>query len=322
MNSIQQTVMDALPGKKKRSTNGWVSFNAVCCIHNGDRGDTRYRGGVITNGDAISYHCFNCGFKTGWQPGRHISFKLRKLLSWLGVDETTRQMLNIEAMRIKDTVVVADAVDEEFVIDFKPRDFPDNIVTLDKAPIAVQQYVIDRGLDTTRLLYSNSKPAGMWKRFIIPCTYDNKLIGYTARSIDSNSKPKYHNNYDSNYVFGMDDQLPTAKFAVVTEGVLDAMCIGGIGVLSNRCSEIQAQIIDTLAREIVLVPDRDTAGQALIDDALEYGWSVSFPDWERDVKDINDAVRRYGKLFTLKSIIDATQTTSLKINLMRKRLCQ
>ena len=93
-----------------------------------------------------------------------------------------------------------------------------------------------------------------------------------------------------------------------------------MGIMSNQCSEQQAQIIDTLAREVILVPDRDRAGQRLIDDALEYGWSVSFPEWHNDVKDINDAVVRYGKLFTLKSIIDAKQTSSLKINLMRKKL--
>ena len=45
----------------------------------------------------------------------------------------------------------------------------------------------------------------------------------------------------------------------------------------------------------------------------------SFPEWESDVKYINDAVVRYGKLFTLKSIVDAKQTMSLKIKLMRKK---
>ena len=106
MNSIQQAVIDSLPGKQKRTSNGWISFNAVCCHHNGESQDKRSRGGVITNGDAVSYHCFNCNFKTGWQPGRHITFKMRKLLTWLGVDENTRQMLNIEALRIKETVVL------------------------------------------------------------------------------------------------------------------------------------------------------------------------------------------------------------------------
>jgi len=320
MNSIQQTVMDALPGKQKRTTNGWISFNAVCCHHNGESMDKRSRGGVITNGDAVSYHCFNCNFKTGWQPGRHISFKMRKLLTWLNVDENTRQMLNIEALRIKDTVVVDSVEEEKFEIKFKPRPLPDNTVELAEAPQHIQDYVAQRGLDSARLLYSDTKPAGMWKRFIIPCTYKNKLIGYTARTTDENSKPKYHNSYDTGYVYGMDDQLANAKFVIVTEGILDAMSIGGVGILSNNASETQAEIIDTLAREVILVPDRDSAGQRLIDDALEYGWSVSFPEWERDVKDINDAVVRYGKLFTLKSIVDAKQTMSLKINLMRKRL--
>ena len=319
MNSIQQAVIDALPGKQKRTTNGWISFNAVCCHHNGESMDKRSRGGVIANGEAISYHCFNCNFKTGWQPGRHISFKMRKLLTWLNVDENTRQMLNIEALRIKDTVVVDSVEEEKFEIKFKPRPMPDNTVVLADAPQHIQDYVAQRGLDSARLLYSDTKPAGMWKRFIIPCTYKNKLVGYTARTTDENSKPKYHNSYDTGYVYGMDDQLPNAKFVVVTEGVLDAMSIGGVGILSNNASETQAEIIDTLAREVILVPDRDSAGQRLIDDALEYGWSVSFPEWGSDVKDINDAVVRYGKLFTLKSIIDAKQTMSLKINLMRKR---
>ena len=319
MNSIQQAVIDSLPGKQKRTTNGWISFNAVCCHHNGESMDKRSRGGVIANGEAISYHCFNCNFKTGWQPGRHISFKMRKLLTWLNVDENTRQMLNIEALRIKDTVVVDSVEEEKFEIKFKPRPMPDNTVVLADAPQHIQDYVTQRGLDSARLLYSDTKPAGMWKRFIIPCTYKNKLVGYTARTTDENSKPKYHNSYDTGYVYGMDDQLPNAKFVVVTEGVLDAMSIGGVGILSNNASEIQAEIIDTLAREVILVPDRDSAGQRLIDDALEYGWSVSFPEWGSDVKDINDAVVRYGKLFTLKSIIDAKQTMSLKINLMRKR---
>ena len=73
----------------------------------------------------IYIRCFNCNFKTGWQPGRHISFKLRKLLTWLGVDENTRQMLNIEALRIKDTVT--EIIEEEkFTVDSNPRKLSEN----------------------------------------------------------------------------------------------------------------------------------------------------------------------------------------------------
>jgi hypothetical protein len=318
LNSIQQTIIDSLPGKQKRTTNGWISFNAVCCHHNGESMDKRNRGGVIASGDAISYHCFNCNFKTGWQPGRHISFKLRKLLTWLGVDENTRQMLNIEALRIKDTVEEVLEDDEKFTVDFSPRELPEN--STNELPDHIRLYAENRALPLGKIMYSNSKAAGMWKRLIVPFTWQGKTIGFSARSIDDESRPKYFTSHDSGFVYGIDNQLSSSKFVVVTEGLLDAMCIGGVGILSNRCSETQAQIIDTLGREVILVPDKDRAGQKLIDDALEFGWSVSFPEWESDVKDVNDAVIRYGKLFTLKSIIDARQTMKLKINIMRKKV--
>ena len=74
MNSIQQVVFDHLP-RQKRSPSGWYSFNAVCCPHNGEGIDKRSRGGVITEGEGISYHCFNCGFTASFTPGRPVSYK-------------------------------------------------------------------------------------------------------------------------------------------------------------------------------------------------------------------------------------------------------
>jgi len=40
-----------------------------------------------------------------------------------------------------------------------------------------------------------------------------------------------------------------------------------------------------------------------VDQAIEYGWSVSFPIWQKDCKDINDAVVTYGKLYTFQHIM-------------------
>jgi DNA primase len=238
----------------------------------------------------------------------------------LGVDENERQRAVVEALRIKDTVVIEEEVDEpEFTIEFPERDLPQDCVPLTQAPAELLEYAQLRQMPVEELLWSDTKPARMYKRIIIPCTWQGRVIGSTARAADNETKPKYFNNYESNYVYGIDRQIPGGKFSVVCEGIIDALTIGGVATLTNRCNDTQAQIIDTLGREIVLVPDRDKAGQKLIDDALEYGWSVSFPEWEADVKDINAAVIRYGRLFTLKSIIDAKQTNRLKINLMRKR---
>jgi len=49
-NSIQDSVMQLLPNKRKtNSTSGWASFNAPCCHHNGESADTRGRGGNGAN---------------------------------------------------------------------------------------------------------------------------------------------------------------------------------------------------------------------------------------------------------------------------------
>ena len=318
MNNIQSTTISAIPGKTKTSSKGWISFNAVCCHHNGETQDRRGRGGIITDGEAISYHCFNCNFKTGWKPGRHISLKFRRLLQWMGVDTNTIQMLNIEALRIKDTVDVVEQDVEEIQVSFEPRDIPNN-VPLSQAPKDIQKYAEDRCLPLSSCVWSNTTAGRLNRRVVIPFTWKGVQIGFTARGVDDATRPKYFTNHDPNFVYGIDNQFNDSRIAILTEGVLDAVCIGGISTLGNTCNETQAQIIDTLGREIILVPDHDRAGGSLIDAALEYGWSVSFPEWENDIKDVNDAVVRYGKLFTLKSIIDAKETSSLKINLKRKR---
>ena len=39
-------ILAYLPAKKKPTPSGWLSFNAVCCQHNGSTRDTRGRGGL------------------------------------------------------------------------------------------------------------------------------------------------------------------------------------------------------------------------------------------------------------------------------------
>jgi DNA primase len=100
------------------------------------------------------------------------------------------------------------------------------------------------------------------------------------------------------------------------------MAVDGVAVLGNEVSEQQADIIDALGREVIVVADADKSGSKLVDAAVKYGWSVSFPVWQEDVncKDISDAVVKYGKLFVLKTIIDSKESSKLKIELLKKRL--
>ena len=68
------------------------------------------------------------------------------------------------------------------------------------------------------------------------------------------------------------------------------------------------------------MPDADKAGAKLVDAAVEYGWSVSFPVWQETHKDVASAVESYGKLFVIKSILAAKQSNKLKIELHKRRI--
>lgn len=322
LTAVQDAVLQLLPARRRGSSSGWISFNAPCCHHRGHKPDSRGRGGIITNSDGkISYSCFNCQFKTGYRPGQHLGYKFRRLLAWLGADENTVNRLVIEAVRIREYTGSAQVEPEPVEIAFKPRALPDPVYLVDQDPVALK-YCQDRGIDLNKypVLATDRTEHNLNRRVIIPFTWQNQLIGYTARAWDSQVRPKYHSQYEPNYVFNMDQQRADSEFVIVCEGPFDAMSIDGVAVLSNDCSETQADIIDTLGREVVLVPDQDRAGQQLIRRAQEYGWSVSFPIWAETSKDINEAVLRYGRLFVLKSILDSRETSRLKIELLRKRL--
>jgi hypothetical protein len=327
LNIISDFIKSILPVKKKTTPSGWISFNGVCCPHNGESADTRGRGGLTANPDgSVSYHCFNCNFKASYQPGRHLTFKFRKLLKWLGADDTDIKRLVIEAIRVRELVAPEEvkAEAEEEKIDFKVRDLPEdaeNLVALDYVHPALE-YCVTRKIDITKYAFYATRQAqyNLHKRIIIPFIWQGRTIGYTARAIEENVKPKYHSNYEPNFVFNMNNQQPDSKFVIVCEGPFDAMSIDGVAVLNNECNETQADIIESLGREVIVVADRDRAGAKMINNAIEYGWTVSYPVWLETCKDVNEAVVKYGKLFVLKSILDAKQTSKLKIELMRKKL--
>lgn len=325
MNSIQQAISNVLP-KYKRAAKGWLSFNAVCCTHNGETSDTRNRGGMLFTAEGgASYHCFNCGFKTTWRPGLHFGYKMRKLMSWMGMDEGTVQRIVLDAMRELDTEIVQQE-QARSEIKFDPRELPSGTTVrewmdggLDDPDLMdAIEYVKSRGFSVDDFPWHWSHEDGFRRRIILPFTWRGKTVGYTARSIDTDSKMKYINSVDSNYVFNLDAQKRDSKFALVVEGPLDAIAVGGVAVLTNEVSDSKAEIIDTLGREIIVVPDRDKSGKKLVDAALEYGWSVAFPEWEPDIKDCADSMRRYGKLYTLRTILSTKQDSKLKIQLMRR----
>jgi DNA primase len=120
------------------------------------------------------------------------------------------------------------------------------------------------------------------------------------------------------FVFNLDAQNYLRKYVIIVEGPIDAIHIGACAVLSNEVSQMQRNLIDGLGRLVIVVPDRDSSGIKLVKAALDYKWTVSYPDWDEGIKDVNDAVRRYGRVMTLYKIMRAVETSPLKIQLISK----
>jgi DNA primase len=121
-------------------------------------------------------------------------------------------------------------------------------------------------------------------------------------------------------VFNLDTQQADWRFVLVCEGPIDAMSVDGVALNGSEVSDQQAELIDRLQREVVVVPDADRAGSKLVNRAIELGWTVSFPVWQETCKDINEAVLKYGKLFVVKAILEARESSKLKIELKKKKL--
>ena len=156
-------------------------------------------------------------------------------------------------------------------------------------------------------------------RVIIPYTYENKIVGHTSRFLD-NRTPKFINIQQQGFVFGIDLQKPEYEVCIVVEGIFDALSINGCALTHNTISEQQSDIIKNLNKKVIVVPDQDKTGLEICDKALDLGFYVSIPNWETDVKDVNDAVIKYGKVATLLSILQSSTNSKIKVEIKRKQL--
>ena len=326
MSLIADTLLQYLPSKRKHTPSGWVGFNAVCCD------DKRQRGGFIINGgDAVSYHCFNCGFKCSWQPGRHISQKMNKFMRDLAIPDDVISQLRLEALRLDNN---SSTEIRNVIPKFEKRALPidaisfeelDTFLKLPDGDYAVPTkfteayaYLIDRKIDPWSYPFYWTPKIGFSNRVIIPFLFNNEIVGWTARAIND-AQPKYLSEQQPGYVFNLDAQHDDREIAIVCEGPFDALSINACALLGAEIKDSQNYLLKQLGKELVLVPDKDKAGQATLEQALELGWSVSMPDWPDGVKDINDAVVKLGRLAAMWLIVSAKESNGLKIQLRAKK---
>ena len=323
MSIVAETVLTYIPSKRKQTPSGWIGFDAPCCVHNGETRDTKARGGIVQESDNISYHCFNCGFKCSWQPGRTFSWKMRKFLEWLGTPDDVINKVALDVMRLNEGVEARERIAQ--LPSFSSVPLPDDAVRIQditnhtKHSLQVLEYMASRNLNLDDTNYYWSPSLGYRDRFIIPFYYEKRIVGWTARSILPNKNPKYLTEVQPGFVYGLDEQGYKKIFAVVCEGQLDAIHVDGTALGGSEISDQQVMLLNRLNKDIIVVPDRDKAGSKLVERAIELGWQVSLPDWNQDINDIGDAVDKYGRLYTLYSIVNAAEDSPLKIRLKAKK---
>lgn len=316
----------------RRNSTGWHSGNCPMCVSQGEsRPDTKKRGGVLFEGEGWRYHCFNCNYVAGWEPGHSMSGRVKGLLKGLGADESEVQRISLELMREEETAQLLNPLPEP-PPSYKPN-WPEvevpgdplvDVANIDDIVISGIDMIVEREIAYIGDWHYARTPLQFKRRFILPYTYQGKKVGYTARYIGDPpaGTPKYLVKKPEHFVFNLDAQHGDREFVIVTEGDFDALSVDGVSVGTNTIDDEQASLISNLHRRVIVVPDADAAGMKMVESALKYDFDVAFPEWMDSFKDINGAASFYGRGFTVASVREAALSNPTKIRVMAKRYCR
>ena len=338
MTSVSEVIQTWLPANNKAANKGWRAANAVCCHHRGHNPDTRHRGNWLIDAQGyVSYTCYNCAFRTRY-TGDGITDSFAALMSWMGVPQETVNQLRLDELKKSledgDCEITTNSNTESHL--FSPDPLP-----VGSRPILelitqgfenpdfrmVCDYLQTRGSAVMGNWDYHWAPAGKWimkNRLIIPFRdHHGRHAGYCARYAGTPPRgiPRYSNSaLPPDYLFNTKALYRGRRWVVVVEGVLDAIAIDGVAVLSHQLSRGQIEQLNRSGCEVIVIPDQEQQNQDLIDQALQQGWYVSFPEWGFGCKDAADATKLYGELYTLQSIITARTQDELDINVLRQTI--
>lgn len=332
-NFLTDALNKALPHPRKKVNNG-VNVNCPMCLSRGEaRPDTKYRCGVrfFPNG-ALAINCFNCGFVTRWNPGTMLGRNVRSFLQGIGVTDLDIKKLNFTAWQLSQNPEERKEVERAiFVPKFDTVELPKDAKPIslwaeygcdDQDFLQVVEYAATRGdavFNNHEFYWTPDREHNMNRRLIVPFYWKDSIVGWAGRAIDPGREPRYYANTPAHYLYHNANLYKDRKYVILVEGIFDALSIDGVATQGAKVSDEQAYWLKDTGKQIIVLPDRDKKGQTMIDLAVQNDWMVSFPEWDTGIKDANDAVKKYGKLFTVRSIIDGATDNKLKINLSRKK---
>jgi hypothetical protein len=337
---IIDTLKDAILsniGPLKSANKGWQKRHCMLCHTQGHGKDTRNRFGIQFNATTILANCFNCKFSAGYTEGQDLTRGMKFLLSQLNIDQKLIQYIEFEIFKHKNQIssiregVTEEDTESKFKALFqkwKPMDLPEGSLSItewlendcdDPDFLRVVDYAIGRKIfDLDEFYWSPLRDMNVNQRLTIPYYYNRKIVGFTSRLCFKDTDkyiPKYFQQCPLDFVYNLDHQSGwSRKYVLVNEGVLDAWSVDGIGILGEVNQE-KIGIINRLQKEVIVCPDRDSAGAGLVEAAIENNWSVAFPKWSDGIKDASKASEKYGRLLTTHSIIASAVSGKDKIYL-------
>lgn len=322
MNPITTAFMSVLPPGSKR-TRSWINFNCPMC------GDSRSRCGFLeTPSGGFRIRCFNatCPLNdsaTGWEPGSGLGGRPKQFFTALGGD--MKDLPIAELLRLSDAYradgskrPVADIATK-----FEPCELPPGCVPLeDAADHAVDEdqieglsVIIDRMMDlgdeimaSHPLYWTPAQPHMM----VIPFLHHGQVVGWIGRNYKPGGK-RFSGKSPADYIFRQDTmERGSSRSAIVVEGVMNAIAIRGLATRNSSLTKKQEALLNAGGQKIIMLPDLNQTGLAFVDAARRNGWEVSIPNWDHGIKDVCDAVRKYGLLYTMQSVVSASTNNYVK----------
>lgn len=318
MHPILEAIYNLLPIDKRQRNNGWIFFNCPSCYHT-ENPDTKHRGNIIFSDDSFAYQCFNCKFTCRFKLGGFLS---KDVISWLkDLGASDKEINNLRSMIQEYNDSHSDNPTEKKVVIKKReiRDIPTNYKSIKESLYKgekhqslqkVMEYITQRNprlLGWTDLMWAENQ-----YNFLIPNYEYGNVVGYSLRKLTDSTDSKYIHFIPSGYIFNYDNLLKDRKYEIICEGQTDALAINGVSILSNIFTPDRLKRIlpFTKDKEIILLPDRDKSGRKMVKQVIDENlpFSVAFPNWERGIKDAEDAVKKYGRLYTIYSILTSKES--------------
>lgn len=318
--TLQEVIRQHIPLPSRANGGGFFSLLCKVC---GDHGHKGKRAGFKFEGESVGYNCFNCGHSGGYDPAKHETMPkgMEMVLTAFGIPEVDWQSVLFRGMEMREAGLPGEKAAVFVSIEPDEIKFPPFFYRLsddpndDFAQYAIE-YLTKRQVDWKSypfyLVAKADHPdnARWYGRLIIPTYKGNKLVFWQGRDMTDLHQKKYLSpNVPRDNILSGYNQIERhgEEPLYIVEGWFDAYHLKGVAVFSNKMTPHQIKWLNRSSRPKVVIPDRFGDGHLLARQALDLGWSVSTPDIG-SCKDVNDAIVKYGELYTHMSILQNTSS--------------